>query len=69
MVTAIWEGSIQSRVTDRDLGETRQTGTDGHNVMILGHSKGGLHSGWEVWRKDSGFRQSLECVWVACLVI
>lgn len=32
VVTAIWEGSIQSRVIDRDLGETRQTGTDGHNV-------------------------------------
>lgn len=59
VVTSIWEGSIQSRVTDRDWGEKHQTGTDGHNVMILGHSTGGLHPGWEVWWKDSSFRQGI----------
>lgn len=43
MATATWEGSIQPRVIDRGLRETRQTGADGHNIIILGHG-----SGWSV---------------------
>lgn len=60
MVTATWEGSIQTIVIDRDLRETCQTGADGHNIIILGH--GTVWSGGGQWL-ESDYIEDMQCIW------
>lgn len=51
MVTAIWDCVIQRPVIDWVLVERGLTGTDSLVIIILGHSRGGPLSVWEVRRE------------------
>lgn len=59
MLTATWEGLIQSRVIDGDLRETRQTEADGHNIIILGHDSEGV-----VWTLRGGLLEDSGCSYI-----
>lgn len=65
-VAAMWERAIHSGLIDRDLLEMGVTGTDGYNIIILGHSAGSLH--WKVrtggqQRLNEGMNGYTECIW------
>lgn len=63
-VAAMWERAIHSGLIDRDLLEMGLTGSDGYNIIILGHSAGSQHSVWKV-RTEGQQRLNgyTECIW------
>lgn len=66
MVTATWEGSIQTSVTDKDLRETCQTGTDGHNISAVGH--GSVWSDGGQWLQPI-YEEEIECICTICTLV